>query len=69
MGCEICGRSSCTSSFHSLEEQNNFDEVSDKIKGRMREYIAHRIDKLGVEYIEEEQYVNLSKVLNIIDNY
>ena len=25
MGCEICGRSDCTRSFHSLEEQEEFD--------------------------------------------
>ena len=26
MGCKICGRSSCTSSFHSIEDQVAFDE-------------------------------------------
>lgn len=25
MACEICGRTSCTRSFHSLEEQEEFD--------------------------------------------
>jgi hypothetical protein len=25
MACEICGRGSCTRSFHSLEEQEEFD--------------------------------------------
>ena len=25
MGCKICGRSSCTESFHSLEEQEEFE--------------------------------------------
>jgi len=25
MACEICGRSACTRSFHSLEEQEEFD--------------------------------------------
>lgn len=25
MSCELCGRSSCTRSFHSLEEQDDFD--------------------------------------------
>lgn len=26
MACEICGRSSCTRMFHSLSEQEEFDE-------------------------------------------
>ena len=32
MTCEICGRNSCTASFHSIEEQQKFDEVANKIK-------------------------------------
>lgn len=27
MSCEICGRNSCTRSFHSLEAQERFDEL------------------------------------------
>lgn len=69
MGCEICGRSSCTSSFHSLEEQSNFDEVADKVKDRMREYVSHRVNRLGSEYIEDEEYVKLSDVLDVINDY
>ena len=38
MACEICGRNSCTASFHSIEEQQNFDEVADKIKALLTEY-------------------------------
>jgi TolA-binding protein len=28
MSCKICGRGSCTTSFHSLEEQEFFDKYS-----------------------------------------
>jgi hypothetical protein len=28
MSCEICGRSSCTRSFHSLKAQEDFDTVA-----------------------------------------
>ena len=27
MSCEICGRNSCTRSFHSLEMQERFDRI------------------------------------------
>ena len=29
MGCEICGRGACTSSFHSLEEQEEYQQFVD----------------------------------------
>lgn len=28
MSCAICGRSSCTRSFHALEEQEQYDRIS-----------------------------------------
>lgn len=31
MSCRICGRNSCTESFHSLEEQDKYEEVDDKL--------------------------------------
>jgi len=37
MSCLICGRSSCVPSFHSLEEQEAFDNVAEKIKSRILE--------------------------------
>lgn len=35
MGCRICGRSSCTESFHSIEEQEEFEKRQEekKVKG------------------------------------
>ena len=31
MACRICGRSSCTESFHSLEEQDKYEEKDGKL--------------------------------------
>jgi hypothetical protein len=32
MSCEICGKNACTRSFHSLEDQSDFDEKVDLVK-------------------------------------
>ena len=32
MACEICGRSNCSRCFHSVEEQQNFDEIIEPYK-------------------------------------
>lgn len=31
MTCRICGRISCTECFHSIEEQNKYEEVDGKL--------------------------------------
>ena len=48
MACEICGRSSCTRSFHSIEEQNDFDD---------RQLMSSDVDELRCEIqsLEEEK--------------
>ena len=70
MSCEICGRTSCTASFHSLEEQQNFDDIADKVKDRMREVLKARINRLNDAAPDREMYlVCLDEVLEIIDNY
>ena len=39
MSCEICGRNSCTRSFHSLEMQEGFDRIiNNPIYGRSMSY-------------------------------
>ena len=40
MGCEICGRGNCCRSFHSLEEQSQFDDIADGIKDRAKAIIC-----------------------------
>lgn len=70
MGCEICGRGSCTRVFHSLEEQEEFDRVNKtyEIKERLRDIIKYQVDRIKGEYIEDDYFVKLSDVLNVIDN-
>lgn len=80
MSCEICGSSNCTRSFHSLEEQQNFDDQADSIKERAKEILASRVDRL--DYIclkadeddendntEEIVYVKLDDVIKTIEDY
>ena len=69
MSCEICGRGACMRSFHSLEEQEDFDNVADKIKERMRNILCKRIEKINGEYIADEYYVKLADVIDIIEDY
>jgi len=69
MSCEICGRGICTRSFHSLEEQANFDNVGDNIKERMRNIICRRIERINGEYIADDYYVRLADVIDIIEDY
>jgi hypothetical protein len=74
MGCEICGRGNCTRSFHSLEEQEEFDTVNDKTKDRMRDFLVNKINRLKTisnyeDNNDNEDYVKLSDVIGIIENY
>lgn len=74
MGCEICGRNSCTKGFHSIEEQQLFDKIADDIKDRMGQTLAYRINGLKTisnygDNDDNEDYVKLSDVISIIDGY
>jgi len=70
MSCEICGRNNCTRSFHSFEEQNEFDKNSDRVKERMREHLKYRIDRIkDVREIENMDYIPFNEVIRIIDDY
>lgn len=57
MPCEICGRNSCTKSFHSIEEQRDFDDVADKIKDNMKAAIVQKIIRLKYYESEETNYL------------
>lgn len=70
MACEICGRNSCTKSFHSFEEQGEFDNVADQIKDRMREVLKARMDRLKDYGQDNDRHlVDLSEVMDVIDSY
>lgn len=69
MACEICGRNSCTRSFHALDEQKDFDEVADKVKDRVKAEIKRQVERLKdkAEY-HNEVLVSLAEVIDIIDS-
>jgi len=70
MACEICGRTSCTRSFHSLEEQERFDTIADPVKERMRRSLIYDISRLETTADDDnDEYVLLSDVIEIIENY
>lgn len=70
MACEICGRGNCTRSFHSLEEQREFDDAADSVKDRMRDYLIRQVDRLSYFSNEEEDYlVRISDVIDLINDY
>lgn len=69
MACEICGKNNCTAGFHSIEEQQSFNEIADKIKDRAKEYIVYRINRLDNHYCDEDNYVKLEEVIEIIEDY
>lgn len=57
MSCEICGRGSCTRSFHSIEAQEEFDErqsMSDDV-GTLREELQSARAELAALYKRAEQ--------------
>ena len=68
MGCEICGRGSCTRSFHSIEEQESFDSTADTVKDRIKLIISNKVNRLNGEEIDGIYYVKLTEVLDIIDD-
>ena len=69
MGCELCGRGSCTRSFHSIEEQNTFDETADSVKERQKSQILTTVNRVKGWYDENDNYVvKLEDVLTAIEN-
>ena len=69
MGCEICGRSSCCSSFHSAEEQQAFDDIADKVKDKAISVISNRVKSIDGHYHGDNYYVKLDDVVKIIEGY
>ena len=53
MGCELCGRSTCIRSFHSIEEQEDHDKTKDDVMNE-RDALRARIEVLekAAEYAE-----------------
>lgn len=57
MGCEICGRGSCTRSFHSIEEQSAFDSIADNVKEKCRRIIKDAVNNTRGYYDGNDDYV------------
>ena len=73
MSCEICGRNNCTRSFHSLEEQEEYDyKRGDRIedaKDKIKRVLIARADGLYWIEHEDEYWVRLDDVIDMIDDY
>lgn len=71
MSCEICKRNSCTRSFHSIEEQNIFDETADVVKDRMKDVLKNRIERLkDYANTDDDRFlIDMNEVLSVIDDY
>lgn len=50
MACEICGRSSCSASFHSIDEQSAFYDNEDKYKEIFRNRIIRELNRKLDQY-------------------
>lgn len=72
MACEICGSSNCCRSFHSLEEQQKFDEIIEPFKDHLEVELnseIRRLDRYYKEDIEDEElYVRLSDVERMVSS-
>ena len=69
MGCEICGRNNCCKSFHSFEEQQNFDNVADTIKDRCREIIKRKVERVNSFYNDDYNLVaKMDDIIQAIDD-
>lgn len=73
MSCEICGRSSCSRSFHTFEEQREYDDnIGDRIedaKDEMKASLMKKMDRLDYIEYESKYWVCLDDVNDTIDNY
>lgn len=71
MACEICGRGNCTRSFHSIEDQSDFDNVADDVKEQVKNRLLRNADKIKYYYSDEtgdEPVVKLSDVFSMIED-
>lgn len=68
MACEICGRNSCTRSFHSHEEQSEFDDKIDVVKESIKNKLLSGLKGLKDYYDEEDTHcVSFSDVEFLIE--
>jgi hypothetical protein len=54
MSCSICGSHNCTRSFHSLEEQQDYDDKKDAVKEDFKRELLSGLSGLKEYYTEED---------------
>lgn len=72
MSCEICGRGSCTRSFHSIEAQEEFDErqsMSDDVDTLREELQSARAELAALRADAERYRVARAKVCIVGDAF
>lgn len=69
MSCEICGKNNCTKSFHSIEEQDNYDNAVDGIKDRILDRVISKVNEIIGRRDEDDEYVvSIEKVFEAIES-
>lgn len=68
MSCEICGKGACCKSFHSLDEQQDFDSIADDIKERARSQITNKLQRLDCIDHEDKYYILLDDAIGVVDD-
>lgn len=68
MACEICGRNSCCKSFHSIEEQDAFDDIAEKALSNIQKELKNKLSRLIGHYHGNNYYVKLDDISSIIDD-
>jgi len=69
MSCEICGKNSCTRSFHSLEDQSEFDEKIELVKESLKNKLLSGLRKLTDYYTDDDIHcLPYSEVESLIED-
>ena len=69
MACEICGRNSCTRSFHSVEEQEAFDNIKDKIVDNIKSKLTREVsNSIKGHYHGSNYYISIDEIIKLIND-
>lgn len=72
MSCEICGKTSCSKSFHSIDEQSQHEEIIEQAISNLKQKLINKINRsafwMDNEEGEEKEVLNLNDVINIIED-
>lgn len=71
MACRICKRTSCTESFHSIEEQEQLELCIDDLKEEIRDKILTAIRSTDGEWFQwngERYFIEYDVIIDKIEN-